>query len=351
MVRKILNTFVYGDRKTKTFLWSVVFVSAAALGLLITVFITQNTVLAVGTGLLLIIDFALIKSAKLGTVSLLSDEEVAAIKENGGVMPADMAAKRAAGGEPGSGKEGSSDDPSKRDYSNYTELTLRIYFNKYKVKKAHYAILIDYCEKYGIERCPAYIWRDRKGVHLLLLESTPRSVLLPAAGITQLTYNKGVPGSSMNDYENIRSNSFVNMVFGELIPDYYRDGRAGKVIERKNLYGFSEGIYVSAQSAKVLLNDFRLPFVVESLDEKKEEYSTYFIEAAKLKILWKDGVYSVGEYKKKIKGILNLMSIADMEFSDFSVELERMVAKSLITNEYAEYYRDNREDIRKKFGR
>ncbi len=342
MVRRIWNSLLRGNKKTKTYLWSLL-----ALSFLTVVFTTLAIIAAamylfILAVMCVLIGFCIFKSVSF--TKIISE------------CPEDRTHKKGyeelAASEDDSETDRQNDEKVDEDYLNqYSEKALKTYFHKYKVSKEHFPILIDSSKKYKISQCPAFIWRDKHSVYLFLLEEVPRKITISIHEVTELFYLKGASANPETDYDKVKNSAFVNVIFQGLYPQYYREVSKGRYVYKKNLYGLANDILITAASAKAIMDYMQLRFEMSSMYISAGSYSQFFGEASKLKVLWKDGVLDAGRYKLKIREILNALALAEYTVSEYMAELDHMVLRQLITEEYAQYYREHRQEIRKSFNK
>jgi len=214
----------------------------------------------------------------------------------------------------------------------------------YKVRKDHLPIMIDSWEDENVKQCPAYIWVTRGSVFYLIFEKKPKRIKVDKSKIGHMTYHPGVQAARDQEYQEYRKPSFAALTFGSLVPTYYEESERGKVAYKKNLYQVDPGVMITNTSVRSVMKILKLDVVIEDKVTKSERHSSYYKEAYKINILWKDGVYTTAEFKTKIKEMLQNMAEANISTQVFNDNLRQLIAGRMITKEYAEYYMD----IRKK---
>lgn len=224
----------------------------------------------------------------------------------------------------------------------YTKDNVKKLFVKYKVNKDHRPIMVDLCQSEKIRQCPAYIWTDRHGFNLLVMERMPRKVVISETKATEVVYEKGVAAYPKSDYEAFEKPSFLGMAFGNFLPTVYEDSINGRSIFRKNLYTIAPDIKVTNTSAKAVFELLKPDFVVKDRVMDSDSYSTYFKSAYKLNILLRDGVIQISEYKQKVKEVLESLAEAKISLEEFHKNMEQLVKGRMITEEYADYYMEYR---------
>ncbi len=342
MIRRIWNSLLRGSKKTKTYLWTLLALLLSTVMLVTLAVITGAMYLFILAIMCVLIGFCIFKSVSFSKIMSECPEDKVSNKGQGeSTTPEDD-----------SDADRQDDEKVGEDYLNqYSEKSLKTYFHKYKVSKEHFPILIDNSKKYKISQCPAFIWRDKHSVYLFLLEEVPRKITIPIHEVTELFYLKGASANLEADYDKVKNSAFVNVIFQGLYPQYYREVSKGRYVYKKNLYGLANDILITAASAKAIMDYMQLRFEMSSMYISAGSYSQFFGEASKLKVLWKDGVLDAGRYKLKIREILNALALAEYTVSEYMAELDHMVIRQLITEEYAQYYREHRQEIRKSFNK
>ena len=210
---------------------------------------------------------------------------------------------------------------------------------KYKVKKEHKPIIIDSSERYNIKNCPAYLWVTRGKVHFLLMEESPREIVLDQARCKSIVYTER-EGDPASEYSQIRTNRSLLEIFGGCIPAYHDEIINRRRISHKNLYTVGGDILLTNTSARAAFDLLKASFELPdkySLTGLKGSFSK---EAYKTKVLWQDGVISTSEFKTRTKNLLQKMTKADISPLDYDNNLREMLNNQMITKEYADYYAD-----------
>ncbi|MBQ9119416.1 MAG: hypothetical protein IJY09_05085 [Lachnospiraceae bacterium] len=314
-MRKYWNALLYGNKKTKRILISVILL---ALAMIVGVVLAANGLGAIW-GLLAafaaIMDIVLIQSVRFGEVTMrekTAKEKVAEIKEK--VF----------------------EDITQISAEDVKQLLLA-----YKVSSQHVPVLIDSYEAEGIRECPAYIWRDKGYLNMLLFEDKPRNLAIPMSKVTEISYKPAQPARPSFEYEKIHIPSFMNAAYMAYLPTYQEKVRDGKKKYIKNLYCIEPGIYITNTSAKNAAETLKIPFSFTGVLDNR--YSYYYKEAYQTKILLLDRVLSAEDYKERIGALLKQMADSEMSFRDFTDDVERMVQARLITREVADYHTEYRQ--------
>lgn len=225
---------------------------------------------------------------------------------------------------------------------------ITMFLKSYKVRQNHITVLIDNSKKYNIKECPAYLWPDKRGIHLLLLEKTPREILLPAASVTSMVYKRAVPGDPRKEYLDLREPSLKSAIFSSYIPEYYNAGGSGAFsgfMQAKNLYQIAPDIQFSEKCAKEIMDLLNLNFVVYDQYTKSDKFSEYFKAGHRYQVLLRDKVIEPEEYKDKIQNLLRKMTAAKIHEDVFDDTIRQMVMYNMLGSDNAEYYRAQRTKL------
>lgn len=225
---------------------------------------------------------------------------------------------------------------------------ITMFLKSYKVRQNHITVLIDNSKKYNIKECPAYLWPDKRGIHLLLLEKTPREILLPAASVTSMVYKRAVPGDPRKEYLDLREPSLKSAIFSSYIPEYYNAGGSGVFsgfMQAKNLYQIAPDIQFSEKCAKEIMDLLNLNFVVYDQYTKSDQFSEYFKAGHRYQVLLRDKVIEPEEYKDKIQNLLRRMTAARIHEDVFDDTIRQMVMYNMLGSDNAEYYRAQRAKL------
>lgn len=227
----------------------------------------------------------------------------------------------------------------------YDKKVIKKVMHKYKVKRDHRMVIVDYCEKLNIKQTAAYIWVADKVFNLLLIDREPRHFTLPIYNLSEITYKKKVPANAQVDYGAFKANSVVANMFNEYLPDYSYSTVVDDLTSYKNLYGIGPGIYFTNSSAANLFDLLGVPFVVEDKVTASTKVNMYFKESYKANIMLRDNVIDANGYADKISKILDDMAHSTISYNEFKETLNLMIKNKLITEEFASYFMDVRDKI------
>lgn len=313
MLKKLINTLKYGNRKTKQKLYLMIGILSAGVLLAVVAGVLGSMLLGVvAFGLIFINGLILVNTSFVQKTVTVAQEEKEE-PENGG-------------------------NPLAR----YDEKQLKKLFVAYKVKKHHVPVMIDMCQAERIVQSPAYLWKDSAYLYFLVLGEEPRLLKSNLSDSNTIHIRRGMTARPMEEYTEMNEPSLVSSIFGGLLPKYYKAEMTPYRSEfRKNLYSAAPGIWCTSASVKNMLKLLPAHFVLD--DGKIEEESVYYQEIYIARVMFWDGVYSGREYKEKVLEVLSELIRAD--FSDVTVRkyIDTMVVKGLIPQEYAEYVFSKRE--------
>lgn len=372
-MRRIWNTLLYGDRRTKAYLWSIVLLIVGAIASCVAFVVTLNIwwIFGILGGLIAAavvgssVKFREIDSAENGGTVLAGAplrESTSDEKHSGKKVVTDRQAEEdsAVSGAEGNEKEGTENrrkfgdaEPEKTEdetpeenekflKSLHKKQVKKLFF-KYKVKRVHYPILIEECKSRRLRECPAYAWVNKGCLQILALSSKTRAFAIPLSKMHTILGERAARANPKEEYVMVKEAKYIAKVFQPLIPSYYiMADENGRRTYRKNRYVLGEDLVVTDRSARALMELTQAGFSLPEDEKMARTYGTYATEAYKLKFLCQDGIILPEEYKVKIRILLQQMVEADISDYEFSKNLSLMVKKQLITEEYAKYYEDAR---------
>lgn len=334
MLKKIKNTLLYGDSKTKQYLISVFIALAATVALGVFAVLQMSPLLFLLTVCAIGVDIVLVQSVTMTEASLKGKQE--GTKEKNKKQTTEKQAKNKQKEEETAEKK--EHQKASTEEEQFDEQQLYRVFVKYKVRKEHYPVMVDICKSEKIYQCPAYVWVSGSYFYLLLLEKEVRCLKRPVKQLTTMYIQQGVPAKPIIDYAFLQEKSLISRVFAPYAPNYYRKGiEEGKVDSLKNLYILDRDICFTANSVKNLMRILQLTVVLEDKKIESDRYSEYYKEIYKKKVLWRDGIYSIEEYKEEVKEILTRLSRADISEETFERYTMHIIFDKLIPQEYMDY--------------
>ncbi|MBD5096681.1 MAG: hypothetical protein HDT40_06730 [Lachnospiraceae bacterium] len=209
---------------------------------------------------------------------------------------------------------------------------------KYKVKRDHRLVIVDFSKKYMIKQCPAYIWVADKQFNMLLLEEEPRHLAIPIGRIREITYLKKQSANVDTDYPLFHRNNLLTAVFKPYLPDYTYNTVASDKNSYKNLYGITGGIYFTNKSAKNLFDLLNVEFQVDDKVTTSSKVNIFFKDAYKANIMLRDNVIDANGYADSIANTLENMTKSTISYMEFKDTLDLMIKNKLITQDFASHY-------------
>jgi len=229
----------------------------------------------------------------------------------------------------------------KTDYKAYTKNEIRRLRKVYKFPKDACRIIIDSCKSLAIDHAPALFWVKKGRINLLIFEETARCETMSMTN-TGVSYKKNIREDEIIKYNSMREMG-VYKEFEDMMPTFSIHGGAAGNEYYKNLYVIGKDLEVTPRSLRSLLSQFDFKIKIFDSLGVKGNYSEYFQKAYEQRVMWTDGVISQNQYQNNIRDILQ--SMVDDETIiryDFMEDLAKMVHHRLITDEYAEYYKNKR---------
>lgn len=332
MQKKLINTLKYGSSKTKRKLYLILGILAVSVVLTVLALILGNVLLGMIAFCVIFVDGIILLNTSFEQKTVSVDRKKHKTKE-----------KKQASEEKGAlewisdeKEEEEEEEEATNPFLQYDEKHLKKLFVAYKVKKHHVPVMIDMCQAEKIVQSPAYMWKDSVYLYFLVLGEEPRLIKSKVAESDTIHIRRGVTARPMEEYSEMNEPSMISMIFGSLLPKYYKAENGPYRSEfRKNLYSAAPGVWCTSASVKNMLK--LLPARFELENGKIEEESIYYQEIYIARIMVWDGVYSGQEYKEKVLEILG--ELIHAKLSDITVRqyVDAMVIKGLIPQEYAEY--------------
>ncbi len=227
----------------------------------------------------------------------------------------------------------------------YTPVVYRQLLHRYKVKKDFVPIVIDESKKFDTARTPALVWMKKKIVYFLLMEGNERVESMPLARFLNVTYRSEVREDNLDAYNRIRSDMGIYEQFEDVMPTFNSfTNRMGITNYTKNQYVLGGDVAVTPRSLRALRSKYKFEMHIYDSLKLQGEHSIYFKRAFEARLLWIDQVIGQQEYQNIISAILQQM-VDDTELSRYDCldNMEQMIQNRLITDEYADYYMQQRQ--------
>ena len=338
MQKKLINTLKYGNGKTKRKLYLMLGILAAGVVMTVTALILSSVLLGTIAFCIVFVDGIILfnTSFEQKTVSVSNGERRTRIKKEKKTKEKKTVLQETE--EPGALEWIPSE---KREevtdgFVQYDEKKLKKLFVAYKVKKHHVPVMIDMCQAERIVQSPAYMWKDASYLYFLVLGEEPRLIKSVLSDSDTIHIRRGMTAHPMEEYPEMNEPSVISMVFGKLLPKYYKvESGPYRTEFRKNLYSAAPGIWCTSASVKNMLKLLPERFVLD--DGKTDRESVYYREIYIARVMYWDGVFTGQEYKEKVLSILGELIYAELAEDTVKEYVDAMVIKGLIPKEYAEY--------------
>lgn len=329
---KIIYNLFHGNTKTRLYLWSLLLMGIAAI---------VCFVVAVAKGQWIYGGIAVVLLASIFILSQsfsLKSTGKRKLQKTQGARTGNAGGQRNLSFPAQENKEASllqENEKNEYIFLGYDQKKMKKLFRQYKVRREHKTIIIDRAPLYKIRECPAFVWREGKNLHLLLLEKEPRALEIPLEKIKTFGYHSKVEANPQKEYGAFRLNTLVARVFKEYLPSYQESVENGKQIFYKNLYTAGKEFEVTNNSIAELMSILDVPFVVDDQLTRGNRYSGYFKRAYEQSILCKDMVITRDQFTKQMDMLLDEMAEANITGSEFRHTLQELVRCHYITREMA----------------
>lgn len=357
MPGKLINTLKYGSSKTKRKIYMMFGILAVGAALTVVAIMLGNEYLGLAAFLVIFIDGLILfnTSFEQKEVSVRKkaeeDDEPGALEWISSEKKKKKSEEDSEDTEAASGEEGKEEDREEEKKGKtigeleeeenpllqYDEKKLKKIMVAYKVKKHHVTVMIDSCQTERIIQSPAYMWKDSAYLYFLVLEEEPRLIKSSLGDSGAIHIRRGVTARPMEEYSDLNEPSVVSMVFGGLLPKYYKvENGSYRTEYRKNLYSAAPGIWCTSASVKNMIKILPDNYVLDD-NSKIANESDYYQEIYIARLMCWDGIYSGQEYKDKVLNVLG--GLMKSQLSDGTVReyLNQMMIKGLIPKEYAEF--------------
>lgn len=256
------------------------------------------------------------------------------------------AASPAAEEEPGEKEEPPEDAGKKEEeLTAYNEQNIKQVFFRYKVRKDHKCIMIDEWEEKQIRQCPAYIWKYRNQLHILVIANGTQEFSLPLSKVSVLKYHRGVVCHAKEEYLQFRKESMLAAVFTPYLPSYHQGNKNGRPVVYKNLFELGNGLRITNTSVKPVLALLQPEFQIEDIVTRDIRYNAFFKEIYKKGVLFREQALSPREYQECVNEILQRLALSEVSEQEYQDTLRALRQNKLISQEYIAYYSQYRERL------
>ncbi|MCH5273669.1 MAG: hypothetical protein J1E35_08340 [Lachnospiraceae bacterium] len=403
MLRKIWNTLRYGEKRTKSFLISVMVLILAVIGCVAAAIVTRSPLFWVASVALALITAVVTKDAAL--VVIKDNAAIEAVGED--VIKAEIAKqkrlkrqkkeeekerkaadkkelsekkpkeknsrekevpkepreaetsekelpekeprekkprkKKTREEEAAEQAEADEEDFGEDALANMTEVKLKKLLVRYKVKQEHIPVIIDLCVSEHVKQTPGFAWISGGSLKILLIESKPRLIERPCGEFQVLEVERGIAVRASHEYTELRKTDLMSRVFTPYLPRYHKKALGGRTVLLKNLYILGGDMKFSSGSVNGLRK--LLPLRIEMKDRKvqEREVSAYYKELFLTSFLWQDGILTLEDYQKEVEQVLESMALADISYNEFDTNLSEMINAGLLPAEYRKFAYAKRE--------
>lgn len=364
-MRKIWNTLLYGDSRTRSFLlWEIALILATILLFAVAVG-TQSFMPGLGAVVTAVIAAAMAK-------------DVALVVKNGGTSGNSFG-----GGKPGNAKKGNDDEEEPEEASegkkkkkskkeqkkeeqdakeqeereredeeefgenamaSMTAVKLKRLLVRYKVKQEHVPVVIDLCIPERIRQAPGFAWVEDGRLKVLLIDRTPRMLERPLSKLQEMEVEQGIAVKASNEYVELRENEVLKKAFTPYLPRYQKKEIGGRTVLLKNLYVLDEDIKFTSTSVNELkkLFSFRIEIADRRLSEM--DLSPYYKRVFVDSFLWRDGILTLQEYKAQVEQVIDSLADPAVPYGEFETTLSSMINSGLLPTEYRNYALAKRQE-------
>ena len=335
-LKKIWQSFRYGNRKTKLNIATVAGVFIFSFFCLVMTVVNYSTVWAMIMVFSLVLNLIIIQSLSFADSKKKIDSNKVRNNKNSRKQQDD---KAKADDKFNEGAEDSTeDDEDVSPFESMTEESIKSELIKYKVKKEYYPVVIDLCRSEKVKETPAYMWKAGGMVNFLLFEEKTRRISIPAKEAAKITYEPGITAHPAREYIEFKKPSILGSIFVPYMPTYYEERFADRSFTKKNLYTLAPDIMLTNTCVKYAIKLLKADVDMEHVINAREKHSQYYCDAYKLNIFWKDGIIDTKAYKDGLRTLLGGMCGINITYNEFTEYIEEMVRDNLVTREYAQYY-------------
>lgn len=388
VLRKIWNTLRHGERRTKIFLYSVMGLFLATVGLIVLALVLESGLPFIGAAVTGIIFAATLKDAVLSVKKFdMKSAEAGPDRDRKAKAKKKTEKEYAHKGsrssyskeeieeleEFGEGKKGKKKEPKKEqkkeaketalkeqreqeDAADFgenamvsvTEEKLKRLLLRYKVKQEHVPVVIDLCIPEHIRQLPGFAWTDGGSLKILLIDRKPRMLERPLSALQEMTVERGITVKASTEYVELRESSVLKKAFSDYLPRYQKKEVNGRTLVMKNLYVLDEDIKFTSNSVNELRKLF--PFRINVPDRRleMEGISPYYKEIFVRSFLWRDGILTLEEYRQEVERVLTELASPQISYGEFETTLSAMISSGLLPAEYRSFANARREEAEKE---
>ncbi len=365
MLRKIWNTLLHGDSRTRSFLlWEIGLILATIVLFAVAVG-THSFMPGLGAVVSAIIAAAMAK-------------DVALVVKNGGMSGDSSGSSKSKNVKKGNRDEDDSEEDSEgkkkkkskkeqkkeeqeakeqeereredeeefgeNAMASMTSEKLKKLLVRYKVKQEHVPVVIDLCIPERIRQAPGFAWVEDGKLKVLLIDRTPRMLERPLSKLQEMEVERGIAVKASNEYVELRENEVLKKAFTPYLPRYQKKEIGGRTVLLKNLYVLDEDIKFTSTSVNELkkLFSFRIEIADRRLSEMNLSpyYKRIFVDS----FLWRDGILTLQEFKAQVEQVIDSLADPAVPYGEFETTLSSMINSGLLPMEYRNYAFAKREE-------
>lgn len=244
--------------------------------------------------------------------------------------------------------KGEADTEAKKaeELLSYDEKKIKQIFYRYKVRADHKTIMIDEWKGESIHQSPAYIWKQHRQFHILVVGEGVQEYCIPSGKLAVMKYHHGVICQAKQEYPQFRKESMMKQVFSPYLPAYHEGTKDGRHVIYKDLFELGDGLFITNTSAKAIMALVQPEFVVDDRIMRDAAHNAFFKEIYKQGILFREQVISPKEYKEQVNDYLENLAESVVSDEEYGKTLQELQQNRLISQEYVIYYKENREKLK-----
>ncbi len=215
---------------------------------------------------------------------------------------------------------------------------------RYKVKQEHVPVVIDLCIPERIRQVPGFAWVEDGKLKVLLIDRKPRMLERPLSRLQEMEVERGIAVKASNEYVELRESEVMKKAFTPYLPRYQKKEIGGRTVLMKNLYVLDEDIKFTSTSVNELKKLFS--FRIEIADRRLSELnlSPYYKKVFVDSFLWRDGILTLQEYKERVEQVIDSLADPAVPYGEFETTLASMINSGLLPTEYRNFALAKREE-------
>ena len=176
-MKKYWNALRFGNKKTKQLLWSAIILFLLMIAGIVMFAVGAGAVWALVAVFSFVMILVLLQSVRFVEVKMKPKNKQQA-KEKGDIREKEF-----------------------ESLADITPADIEQLFVAYKVNKSHTPIVIEDFKEEKVHQSPAYLWKDRGYLHMLVLGGKPKNIAVSLRRITKITCKRDVMAYPMSEYE------------------------------------------------------------------------------------------------------------------------------------------------------